>query len=179
MLKLIFTSTLALAFCCKTIAQSDYDAISDSKINLNGVRIDKVDDVLQILGKPKNEKTYTPPEGDTEEYDKIHYYNYDSARLTVYRLEGHRRLSTFDFTSKQLHLSIDDTLISVGSPVSALQRFTTSFEEFRKSQTANTKTDINNFYLAIKPSGGRGQGIMNFTVQGDIIVGISLSFDPA
>jgi len=171
-----FILTALLAIEC--LAQSDYDRIRIEDISFEYIPLSDLPEILNKIGDKVSRKIYTPPEGDTDEYDKIHYYENNDIKLKLYEISGDLILSSITLKTDKYQFGLQEEVYRVCSPYSILSGFKKSFDKLLKQQS-NIKLGMQTeFHLnLIHPNGA--QGILTMEIKEDLIIQISISLNSA
>ena len=123
-------------------------------------------------------KTYIPPEGDTENYDHVLYFENDNIRLTVYELNGIQRLASGTIKNLDSEIEILGSQTKIGQHESSLARFTKSFERYEGLKAAKDSSNPK-FHITITQPSTPETGIFTIHFANQLITGISFTLDPA
>lgn len=154
--------------------QNKYNTVDD--IYIAGASIVDLESIIKETSARKT-RTYTPPPGDNEEYDRIEYYENDDISLTVYKGRQGKFLSSAIVKTAKYKLTLNKNQYSVCDSISKLSLFPNSFETFRRELSERDGKEVD-FHLTTKFSNNE-EGTISFAISNGFVERISISLNPA
>lgn len=171
--------TFFLMLPAESSYQDSYTTVNANSIKINGILLESSDKILaKLLSKRHTKKVYTPPPGDSDEYDKIHYCEDDNIKIEFYEKNSKHRASSIIIKTEKIIVTIDAIKFQVGHDQSVLEGFEMSYNSLVKNQRDRPSAD-NKFHLNLRWKNGQEQGIITCFIKQNRIVEIVFSFDPA
>lgn len=181
LLNKLLISLIAIAgFFPKAPLQDRYTTVNSDSIKLNGILLEDSEKIKSSLfSKKVRKKIYTPPSGDSDEYDKIHYWEDDNVKIDFYEKNSRIRVSSIIIKTDKIAITIGKNKFQVGQKQTVLARFENSYISLFKHQQKNQPSADSGFYLNIVRKNSQEQGLMTCFIKQNAIVEIVISFDPA
>lgn len=175
--KLLICSIAIAVFFQKAPMQDRYTTVNSNSIKLNGILLEDSEKIKSLFSKKIRKKIYTPPSGDSDEYDKIHYWEDDNVKIDFYEKNSHLRVSTIIIKTNKIAITIGKNKFQVGQNQSVLESFETSYVSLFKQQKNQPSADSGFYVNIVRKS--QEQGLMTCFIKQNEIVEIVFSFDPA
>lgn len=181
LLNKLLTCLIAIAvFFPKAPMQDRYTTVNSDSIKLNGILLEDSEKIKSnLFSKNVRKKIYTPPSGDSDEYDKIHYWEDDNVKIDFYEKNSRTRVSSIIIKTDKIAVTIGKNKFEVGRSQTVLKRFENSYASLFNQQQKKQPTAANGFYLNIVRKNSQEQGLMTCFIKQNTIVEIAISFDPA
>jgi hypothetical protein len=174
---MVFFLTLFLADFTNVSCQ-EYTTVSADSIRLNGISLEEPDQILSdLLSKKFNKNIYTPPTGDSDEYDRIHYHEDDKIKVKLYEKNSNLRVSSITIKTEKVMITIGSNKFKVGEGQGVLDGFETSYNSLTNDQKKRPSAE-SDFYLNLVRKKNKEHGLMTCFIKQNAIVEIVISFDP-
>lgn len=161
------------------VSGQEYTTVSADSVKLNSISLEEPDRILSdVLSKKFNKNIYTPPTGDSDEYDRIHYYEDDKIKVKLYEKNSNLRVSSITIKNEKVTITIGSKQFKVGDGQSVLEGFETSYNSLTNDQKKRPSGE-SDFYLNLVRKRSKEQGLVTCFIKQNTIVEIVISFDPA
>lgn len=178
--KLLICLIAISGFFPKVPVQDQYTIVNSDSIKLNGIRLEDSENIKsRLFSKKVRKKIYTPPSGDSDEYDKIHYWEDDNLKIDFYEKNSYIRVSSIIIKTDKIAIIIGKNKFQVGQKQTVLARFENSYVSLCKQQQKNQPSADSGFYLNIVRKNSKEQGLMTCFIKQNTIAEVAISFDPA
>jgi hypothetical protein len=163
----------------KAAKPHEYTTVSSDSIKLNGIFLENSDAIKSgLFSEQIQKKIYTPPTGDSDEYDRIHYWEDDNIKIKFYEKNSIIRVSSIVIKTKNVTITIGTTKIEVGQRQVVLESFKTSYNTLTKMQLSQPPL-ASGFYLNVARKKSQEYGLMTCFLSENQIAEVVFSFDPA